>query len=241
VPVGTGEGIVVTLAVAHRGDPRRLRENTLPSLGSAFALGADFVEIDLEVTLDGALVLLHDATLRRLWWRNARVRNLTLAQVRTIGGRGRYRVPTFDEALELAATRDGGLMVDFGETEIAAPAVEAVTRHGLGERVLYVGGPAAMGAVRARDAKARIGLSANAFADVPTGSALDAIGPEYINLRWRAYDAVVVERCHAGGFGVSAWTVDSPRVMRRLVDMGVDMIITNRIGRLRDVLATHRP
>lgn len=230
----------MTLAVAHRGDPRRLRENTLPSLGSAFALGADFVEVDLEVTLDGRLVLLHDATLRRLWWRNARVRNLTLAQVRTIGGRGRYRVPTFDEALELAKASERGLMVDFGEIEIAAPAVEAVTRHGWGEHVLYVGGPAAMGAVRAHDANARIGLSANSFADVPTGPALDAIGPEYINLRWRAYDAAVVARCHANGFGVSAWTVDSPRVMNRLLDMGVDMIITNRIGRLLDVIAARR-
>ncbi|WP_406288820.1 glycerophosphodiester phosphodiesterase [Embleya sp. NBC_00896] len=230
----------MTLAVAHRGDPRRLRENTLPSLASALEQGADLVEIDLEVTRDGHLVLLHDATLRRLWWRNAHVRNLTLAQVKEIGGRGKYRVPSFDEALELAWDTKGRLMVDFGEVEIAGPAVEAVARHAVGEQILYVGGPAAMRAVREHAPDAHIGLSAGAFRELPPEAVLREIRPEYINLRWRAYDAALVERCHADGYGVSAWTVDSPRVMARLADMGVDMIISNRIGRLLDVLAGRR-
>ncbi|MGW0733487.1 glycerophosphodiester phosphodiesterase [Streptomyces sp. NPDC002851] len=54
-------------AVAHRGDPYKVRENTLPSLASAFAAGADAVEIDVRLTRDGVPVLLHDATLDRLW------------------------------------------------------------------------------------------------------------------------------------------------------------------------------
>ncbi|MGC0421996.1 glycerophosphodiester phosphodiesterase [Embleya sp. AB8] len=227
----------MTLAVAHRGDPRRYRENTLPSLASALERGADLVEIDLEITRDGHLVLLHDATLRRLWWRNAHVRDLTLAQVREIGRRGKYRVPSFDEALELIKDTGGGLMVDFGEIELAEPAVDAVARHGVNEQILYVGGPVAMGRVREHSADAHIGLSGDSFARVPGADVLRGLRPEYINLRWRAYDAASVARCHAEGYGVSAWTVDSPRVMRRLVDMGVDMIISNRIGRLLGVLA----
>ncbi|GCD93563.1 glycerophosphodiester phosphodiesterase [Embleya hyalina] len=230
----------MTLAVAHRGDPRRYRENTLPSLSSALDRGADLVEIDLEVTRDGHLVLLHDATLRRLWWRNARVRELTLAEVREIGRRGRYRVPSFDEALDLIKGGPGGLMVDFGEIELAGPATEAVARHGLNEQILYVGGPVAMGMVREHAPEAHIGLSGESFAGVPGEDVLRTLRPEYINLRWRAYDAESVARCHADGYGVSAWTVDSPRVMRRLLDMGVDMIISNRIGRLLDVVAARR-
>ncbi|MGW1992443.1 glycerophosphodiester phosphodiesterase [Embleya sp. NPDC001921] len=227
----------MTLAVAHRGDPRRFRENTLPSLASALEQGADLVEVDLEITRDGHLVLLHDATLRRLWWRNARVRDLTLAQVQEIGRRGKYRVPGFGEALELIKGTRGGLMVDFGEIELAEPAVDAVDRHGVNERILYVGGPVAMSRVREHAAHAHIGLSGDSFARVPDAAVLRDLRPEYINLRWRAYDAASVERCHADGYLVSAWTVDSPRVMRRLVGMGVDMIISNRIGRLIGVLA----
>ncbi|MYV98939.1 glycerophosphodiester phosphodiesterase [Streptomyces sp. SID3343] len=229
----------VTLAVAHRGDPRRFRENTLPSIASALRQGADLVEIDLETTLDGHLVLLHDATLRRLWWHNGHVGNLTLAQVQAIS-RGRYRVPSFDQVLELAAQTRGRLMVDFGEVHIAGPAVDAVARHGVNDQILYVGGPAAMRAVRERAPEAHIGLSAGSAKEMPSADELREIGPEYVNLRWRSYDRALVERCHADGYGVSAWTVDSPRVMNRLVDMGVDMIISNRIARLIQVIAARR-
>lgn len=54
-------------AVAHRGDPYRVRENTLASLRSALEQGADAVEIDVRLTRDGVPVLLHDSTLKRLW------------------------------------------------------------------------------------------------------------------------------------------------------------------------------
>ena len=54
-------------AVAHRGDPYRFRENTIDSLRSALDQGADAVEIDVRLTRDGVPVLLHDATLKRLW------------------------------------------------------------------------------------------------------------------------------------------------------------------------------
>lgn len=53
--------------VAHRGDPYVHRENTLPSVRSALHKGADVVEVDVRLTRDGVPVLLHDATLERLW------------------------------------------------------------------------------------------------------------------------------------------------------------------------------
>ena len=75
-------------AVAHRGDPYRVRENTLLSLRSALALGADVVEIDVRLTRDGVPVLLHDATLRRLWELDRPLLSLSAAEVRglTAGG-----------------------------------------------------------------------------------------------------------------------------------------------------------
>ena len=60
-------------AIAHRGEPVGHRENTLPAFEAAVALGADMVEIDLRRTRDGAIVVLHDQTLERLWGRAASV------------------------------------------------------------------------------------------------------------------------------------------------------------------------
>jgi glycerophosphoryl diester phosphodiesterase len=64
-------------AIAHRGEPVGHRENTLAAVTAAVALGADLVEIDVQVTADGAVVLLHDDTLERLWDVPVRVDALT--------------------------------------------------------------------------------------------------------------------------------------------------------------------
>jgi glycerophosphoryl diester phosphodiesterase len=95
-------------AVAHRGDPYRVRENTIDSLRSALDRGADAVEIDVRLTRDGVPVLLHDETLRRLWERDRPLRALTAAEV---SGLTDGRVPTLAEAL--AATEGSRVMLDL--------------------------------------------------------------------------------------------------------------------------------
>ena len=95
-------------AVAHRGDPYRVRENTIDSLRSALQLGADAVEIDVRLTRDEVPVLLHDETLKRLWELERPLSSLSSDEVRGLTGGG---VPTLVEALE--ATEDSRIMVDL--------------------------------------------------------------------------------------------------------------------------------
>lgn len=100
-------------AVAHRGDPYRARENTLPSIRSALERGADAVEIDVRVTRDGVPVLLHDATLQRLWGHDLRLDRLSHEELTELTGGG---VPTLREALLAAGTHR--LMIDLpGSTD----------------------------------------------------------------------------------------------------------------------------
>ncbi|WP_032792402.1 glycerophosphodiester phosphodiesterase, partial [Streptomyces sp. W007] len=73
-------------AVGHRGDPYLARENTLPSIVSALERGADAVEIDVRVTRDGVPVLLHDATLERLWGHDRRLDRLDHAELKELTG-----------------------------------------------------------------------------------------------------------------------------------------------------------
>src|SRR3954467_8681012 len=95
-------------AVAHRGDPYRVRENTIDSLRSALRQGADAVEIDVRLTKDGVPVLLHDETLKRLWEHERPLHSLSAAEVRGLTDGG---VPTLAEAL--AATDGTRLMLDL--------------------------------------------------------------------------------------------------------------------------------
>ncbi|MEU4999378.1 glycerophosphodiester phosphodiesterase [Streptomyces sp. NPDC021622] len=222
-------------AVAHRGDPYRVRENTLPSLRSALERGADAVEIDVRVSRDGVPVLLHDATLKRLWDHERPLSALSVDEVRGLTG---YGVPTLEEAIE--ATEGHRLMVDLpGATpESVRTVVGMIADCGAAERAYYCAGAQTMLAVRAADPAAEIALTWTSLAP-PRRAVLDAIKPRWLNYRFTLLDRDLTVEVQREGFLVSAWTPDTKRSMRRLVDIGVDAITTNRVDVLHRVLAAH--
>lgn len=216
-------------AVAHRGDPYRVRENTIDSLRSAFDRGADAVEFDVRLTRDGVPVLLHDQTLKRLWGHERPLSSLSADEVRGLTGGG---VPTLAEAL--AVTGDGRVMIDLpGEPGLRAVRriVDTVRECGAQERVYYTAGPTAMLAVRAADPSAEIAMTWTSLAP-PRPALLDAVRPRWLNYRFALVDRDLAARVHRGGHLLSVWTPDTRRSMRRLIDLGVDSITTNRVDLL---------
>ncbi|MFF8814864.1 glycerophosphodiester phosphodiesterase [Streptomyces pactum] len=218
------------VAVAHRGDPYVHRENTLPSLRSAVAAGATAVEFDVRLTADGVPVVVHDATLKRLWGYDRPVRELTAARIRAVTGGG---VPLLAEAL--AATEGVRVMVDLPDLRAVRAAVAGVRDHGAADRVYYSGPVAALRAVREADPAAETALTWTTLAP-PRPVLLDALRPRWLNYRFGLVGPELVARAHADGLLVSAWTVDTRWSMRRLLGAGVDSITTNRIGALRALL-----
>ncbi|MFJ9683052.1 glycerophosphodiester phosphodiesterase [Streptomyces sp. NPDC101194] len=219
-------------AVAHRGDPYRVRENTLPSIRSALERGADAVEVDVRVTRDGVPVLLHDATLKRLWGHDLRLDGLTHKELDELTGAG---VPTLREALLAAGAHR--VMVDLPDStdDSVRKAVGVVRECGAGERAYYCAGAEAMLRVRAADPSAEIALTWTTLAP-PRAALLEAVRPRWLNYRFGLVDRELTDRLHADGLLVSVWTVDTRRTMRRLVRQGVDSITTNRVDILRALL-----
>ncbi|MDX3097377.1 glycerophosphodiester phosphodiesterase [Streptomyces sp. ME01-24h] len=219
---------MAALAIAHRGDPHRHRENTLPSLRSALRAGADAVEMDVRLTRDGVPVLLHDPTLKRLWGVPAPVAGL--AADRLPPG-----VPALSEAL---AALDGcRALVDLTLPESADPVLSAVRDAGAGDRTYYCGEAAAVLAVRDRDPAAEIALTWKTSAPVPP-LLLSEVRPRWINLPFGLVSAPLVRWARGEGLLVGAWTVDLRRTMRRLVRLGVDAVTSNRIDVLRAELGS---
>ncbi|MCX4742736.1 glycerophosphodiester phosphodiesterase [Streptomyces antibioticus] len=219
-------------AVAHRGDPYRFRENTIDSLRSALDRGADAVEIDVRLTRDGVPVLLHDATLKRLWELDRPLTSLSAAEVQ---GLTAGRVPTLAEAL--AATEGARVMIDLPgtrEPRTARRVVDAVREAGAADRVYYCADATAMLAVRAADPSAEIALTWTSLAP-PRPVLLAAVQPRWLNYRFSLVDRDLAARVHDGGHLLSVWTPDTRRSMRRLVELGVDSITTNRIDTLTAV------
>ncbi|RFU84929.1 glycerophosphodiester phosphodiesterase [Streptomyces triticagri] len=215
-------------AVGHRGDPYQVRENTLASLRSALAAGADAVETDVRPTRDGVPVLLHDSTLERLWGHERRLARLTADEVRDLTEGG---VPTLEEAL--AVTDGARMMIDLpGATDVTVRTVVAAVHDcGAADRVYYCGGATAMLAVRAAAPDAEIALTRTTLAPARP-ALLDAVRPRWLNYRFGLVDRELADRVHRDGFLVSCWTPDTGRSMRRLLRAGVDSITTNRVGLL---------
>ncbi|MFF0059335.1 glycerophosphodiester phosphodiesterase [Streptomyces microflavus] len=215
-------------AVGHRGDPYRARENTLPSIRSALDRGADAVEIDVRVTRDGVPVLLHDATLERLWGHDRRVDRLTHQEVLELTGGG---VPTLAEALDAAG--EHRVMVDLpGSTDASVKKIVGTVREcGAGDRAYYCASADAMLRVRAADPAAEIALTWTTLAP-PRPVLLEAVKPRWLNYRFGLVSRELADRAHRDGLLVSAWTADTKRTMRRLIERGVDSITTNRIDTL---------
>ncbi|MEU1083569.1 glycerophosphodiester phosphodiesterase [Streptomyces sp. NPDC005908] len=220
-------------AVAHRGDPYRVRENTLASLRSALRRGADAVEIDVRLTRDGVPVLLHDATLERLWNHDRPLSLLSYDEVRGVTDGG---VPTLGDAL--AATAGSRVMIDLPGApgpRAVRRVVDAVREQGAEDRVYYCAGAPAMLAVREVDKDAEIALTHTSGAPVRAGL-LQAIRPRWLNYRFSLVDRALADRVHRDGYLLSVWTPDTRRSMRRLLSAGVDSVTTNRV----DVLCALR-
>ncbi|MFE7551754.1 glycerophosphodiester phosphodiesterase [Streptomyces gardneri] len=223
-------------AVGHRGDPYRVRENTLPSIASAIERGADAVEVDVRLTKDGVPVLLHDDTLKRLWGHDRPLSALSYEQLRELTYDG---VPTLREALLTAG--EHRLMLDLpgGNEDSVRRIVGTVRECGAGERVYYCAGAVAMLQVRAADPAAEIALTWTTLAP-PRPILLDAVRPKWLNYRFGLVSRALTERVHRDGLLVSAWTPDTTRSMRKLIFDGVDSITTNRVDALAAALRKAR-
>ena len=147
---------VTVMSIAHRGDPVQHRENTIESVTAAIDAGAGMVEIDVRVTRDGALMILHDADLTRLWNVPHPLADLDLAEVRELTSPSGERIPTLADIARLAAERGCQLMVDLPDPAVGPAAFDELQRLGVLDAMLFAGNT---GPLRAHAPTARIALS----------------------------------------------------------------------------------
>ena len=227
-----------TRLVAHRGLHRERdggpRENTLAAVLAALDAGVTWVEIDVRVTADGHVVLLHDETLQRLWGDPRRVADLTLAQVLELGG-GDRRIPLLADVLPAVAGTGGTLLIDMDDPEVAIPAAQVVAADTSGAATAWCGHPGAMRHVREQDPGAAIWTPW--YSTEPPRPA-DLAGVDLINAQHLLVGQAFVDAVHAHGVEVAVWTVDDAAQAAHLAAIGVDSITTNSPSVVRAALAS---
>lgn len=222
--------------------------------------GADLVEIDIRRTADGALVVMHDATLNRTtdvgeifpdrtWWS---VGDFTLAELQLLDAGSWFSeefagepIPTLDQILETLRGRAGlllevkspslypGIAEDTLDTLQSYPGLSNVAAGGA-RLVVQSFDHGFMEAFNELAPDVPVGLLGNPPSDevlVEVSAWADQINPQF-----RTVDRALVERVHELGMSVSVYTLNQTDDMRAAIELGVDGIITNYPARLEQVL-----
>jgi glycerophosphoryl diester phosphodiesterase len=210
--------------IGHRGAASLEPENTLRSFRRAAAEGADAIELDLRLTRDGCLVILHDADVNRTTNGSGSVASMTLDEIKRLDAGLGERIPSFEEVLEATELP---IHAELKTVETAEPLAALIRERRLAARVTPISFD--LGALR------RVKLS---LPDLPVGLILSCASPSLVEARSvnafqvsprAAYlDAAKVEGYRRAGFRVTTWTVNEPEEMRRVLGLGVDGIVTDR-------------
>jgi glycerophosphoryl diester phosphodiesterase len=231
------------LNIAHRGASGTFPENTLSAFRAAIDATANMCELDVQLSRDGAVVVIHDETVERTTNGKGEVSELTLDELKRLDAGARFhggahkgeRIPTLDEVFAVTAGRCGL------NIELKAGGLEHQVAQIMTARNAFKGSIVSsfeweyLKKIQQLHFNIRFALLAD---DKPVDLLMNAVAMRAyaINPRWDMVTADLCKAAHERNLMVYTWTVDADARMRALIECGVDGIMTNFPERLRTVL-----
>jgi glycerophosphoryl diester phosphodiesterase len=233
-----------TLAFAHRGGTEAHPENSLAAFGHAVGLGYTYLETDVHATADGTVLAFHDVALDRVTDRSGRIAELSWSEVAEARIGGTEPIPLLADLF--TAFPGVRINIDPKDDRVVDPLVEILKEHDaldrvclgsfsdrrlrrcrtlLGPGLCTSAGPLAVARVRLSSLGLPTGRPAAHCLQVPVRQG----GIPLVDRRF-------VDHAHARGMQVHVWTIDDPAEMHRLLDLGVDGLMTDQPSLLRSVL-----
>jgi glycerophosphoryl diester phosphodiesterase len=246
------------VTIAHRGASTQYPENTLLAFKKAMEMGVDFLEMDLHLTKDREIVIIHDETLERTTNGSGIVWDKTLEELRKLDAGTGERIPTLLEVLDLVRPtpvrlclelkfephRDyGGKYLEEGLATTDA-VIALLERSGFVEKaVLTSFSPIILN--RAKGLQPRLPLVIDP--PVQDGSLspkeiMDVVFPSRANIvayYYSSIDEKFMEECRLCGLMTWAWDPDEPEEIRRLIKLGVHGLMSNRPDIVNQMLSEH--
>lgn len=254
------------LIIAHRGASALAPENTLPAFAAAIAQGADGIELDVQMTRDEHVVVIHDETVGRTTDGRGRVSDLTLDALRRLDAgswfnrayprraRTEYaglKVPTLDEVLTMVRPTPLILCIELkpqGErvAQMIGATLAAVRKAEMDDRVVYASfDHELMKQLKRQAPHAHTALLYDPRKMGARWSAREIIRPaEEASARWVSLHYTqalprVITAVRRAGLGMAVWTVNSKALGRLLTALGVDALITNRLDKVKEAVSEH--
>lgn len=230
--------------IGHRGAPVKAPENTMASFKTALEMGVDGIETDVQMTLDGHLVLCHDELLNRTTNGSGLIKDHTLAQLKELsagvwfGESFKYeKIPTLDELLDLLADKNVFINIEIKSGVVLYPNIEKkvidmIHDYRMEDRVILSSfNHYSLLECKKIDKSIKTGMLYMAGFVEPWEYAkkigADALHPLFYNIR-----PELMEGIKKSGLSVNPFTVNGEREMRYMISMGVDGIITDYPDRL---------
>lgn len=236
---------------AHRGGASAAPENTLAAFNDAVSLGYRFVETDVHATSDGVLVAFHDNDLSRACGIDARISEVPWAKVRVARVDAKEPIPLLEDVLgEFPTLRVNIDCKSESALDVLVSTIRRTNslhrvcigsfsdsrlrriREALGGDLCSSAGPVEVARLVAAS-RAGAAIGRKLVSNPPFAAAQVPISQGPIPVVTERF----VEFCHRAGLQVHVWTVDEPTTMNRLLDIGVDGIMTDDTRALKDVLS----
>ena len=217
------------LKVGHRGAKAYEIENSLESFKKAVALGANAVELDVQKSKDGKLIIIHDDNLKRVFGKDVLVNLTTLKELKQLT---ENKILTLDEALRFIDKKVEKILVELKKEGFEKKVLEIIKKGKLKDRVIIVSfHEQALAEVRRLDKAIETGLIyAKHKNPIPTALKLNA---QYLIPLYRFVHTKNVEDAHKNNLKVIVWTINTRKDVREYIAKGVDGIASDKPDILR--------
>jgi glycerophosphoryl diester phosphodiesterase len=224
---------------AHRGSKVRAPENTLSALQQAIVEGADYAEIDVQHTADGAVVLLHDADLMRVASVNRRLQDMSYEELKDIDVGSWFapefsneRVPTLQEAIDVARGRiklNIELKFTWPDPALAEKVGEIIQHNGFASDCVV----SSMNFQALTEIKRTFQELKTGFIVMQAVGNLSRMEADFLSISAARASQSLVRELHSRGRQVHVWTVNDLSNALSMIEMGVDNIITDEPVNIR--------
>ncbi len=237
------ELLIETEITAHRGSSRTAPENTIPAIEAAVEEMADSVEIDVQMTADGVVVLGHDASLKRVAGVNRSIASMTFEELEKLDVGSWFsseyagtRIPSLSEVLELCSQKTS-LNIEIKyvgkNSELPEKTAEMVREYGMENQcVITSTNLSYLKRVKEALPEIRTGYIISAA----YGNFYSSEDVDFISIRSGFVTSALMQNAHEQGKAVYAWTVNTKSELERLTLLGVDGIITDRPVLAREIV-----
>ncbi len=237
--------------ISHRGNSSIAPENTSIAFSKAVEAGADYFELDVQLSSDDSLMIMHDATVDRTTDGTGTLENMTYSSLRLLDAGSWFnasftgeKIPTLFEALKIAKNSTNGIKVVIeiksSKATVVSKVVQLVQKHDMKNRVII----SSFTLSQLSEAKSLDATIPVMFFKSPITTA-DIDQVKAINGEWvgsgGSFTKDVIDYAHSKGISYNAWTVDSEITMRSLMAMGADAITTNVPATLIDIKDATEP